>query len=522
MKTLFGYFDEACARFPRNIAVVDGDERCTYEQLARSVRQLAGRFMQLGIGRGSRVALLFPNSLDFVEVVYALFLLKAVPAPLNWRMSGEELLRQIEVAESDYVVYHRQFADQLGELEKELSPRVLLAGDAVIGREGAQEYSFEDDCDGDSGCLEGELAANADDDGLILFTSGSTGAPKAVVMTQRALSEKIGTFLAGEGAYDEHDSFLLFNPLFHQGGLSFLMFLLSVGAKVVLQKSLRAEYVMGVIGEEGVTQMLLLPPSLCRRIRECPLGHDAVFPTVRCVTLTGGKDSVDIVRDIFGLFPSAKIRNGYGHTENAVSISHLFTRDEFEADERIALSVGKPEPGYDIRLLDQDGNEVDAGVDGMVWGKSPAMFDRYLGEGQATVDGYFSTGDVMRRDEVGNYYFIGRSKEMIKSGGENVFPAEVERVLESHPGIAEAAVFGVEHRDLGECVAAAVVANETFTEVDSAALADFCKHQIASYKKPRMVMVVEALPRLATGKIDRAALARLAASGRVKRWWCMD
>ncbi|MCD8315788.1 MAG: acyl--CoA ligase, partial [Eggerthellaceae bacterium] len=284
--TLYSYFEQACDRFGDHVAIVDGERRLTYEELKDRVHRLASNLFEIGIKPDVRVAIMLSNSLEFSELFYALLLLKAVPVPLNCRLHTTELLEQISISSPEFLFYDADHEKQIEEVKSELtsSIRVIAPSD-----ESAGETSLESLLAGGNAAFEEITDVLPEDEGLILFTGGSTGFPKAVVMTQRALFEKERIFLEGEGAYTENDSFLLFSPLYHQGGLSFLIFLLSAGSKVVLQKSMRASYIVETILAENITQMLLLPPSLCHRIRDYMQDMAAMsFPSVECVTLTGG------------------------------------------------------------------------------------------------------------------------------------------------------------------------------------------------------------------------------------------
>lgn len=300
------------------------------------------------------------------------------------------------------------------------------------------------------------------------------GTAKAVAYSDQALVAKILAFKNGDHAYRSDDALLLFSPLFHQGGFSFLAFALLCGAKVVLQKSLRGSYVVEMLRRERITQMLLLPPSLVARIRDAAFGCDVAFPDVRCITLTGGKNRLETMGEVFSLFPRAFARVGYGQTENAVCLSRYLSKEQFEGDPDAALSIGYPDPFCTVCLIDEKGLAVPEGEVGELWGWSPAMFDGYLNALDPCVNGWYPTGDLAVKTADGSYRFVGRRNDMVKTGGENVYALEVEGVLEGHPGVREAAVFGIDDEDLGEAVAAAVVPAEG-ASVDPVELVEYFK-----------------------------------------------
>ncbi len=513
--TIVEYLAESCERNAGRTALVDGDRRLTYDELMRRIHACASRLSESGIAKGDKMAFMMPNGADFVILLYALFQIGAVPSPLNCRLFGEELARQITLSQANAVLFAPEFASEgIAVLKKADGIRIAfgIEGD-LPGIESS--YSYQWVFSGENEGFTQKAPVEPDDPALILFTSGSTGNPKAALKTHRALAEESRMSRLWPGAYGPSDSFLLFNPLFHQGGLSFLFAMLACGGKVVLQRSLRESEVVRSIKQERITQMLLLPPSLCSCIKNYTDASEIDLSSVRCVTLTGGKSAEREARDIFDLFPNAKVRGGYGHTENAAILSNLFSREQFSAKPSLAKSVGLPVDGCRIKLLDKSGKEVPVGEVGEAWALSPAMFSGYFKMGPdgvffddgGRVDGWFPTGDLLKQDSDGLYCFAGRSKEMIKTGGENVFSIEVEQVLEDYPGIAEAAVFGVKDDFLGECVAAALVA-EPGERIDPAGVVDFCRARIAGYKKPRAIVVLDKLPTTTTGKLDREALTK--------------
>ena len=498
--TFYRMFCESCTVFADGTALVDGEERITYAQLFEGVESEAARLRHIGVRRGDHVVLLFPNSARFVVELFALMRLRAVPVPLNWRLTAGEVAEQLVaaccsalIASDDYAALAR---DALGELSW---PVVLLPEGGVLGDDAAVlrlgdapriDESPENEC------------------ALVLFTGGSTGTAKAVAYSDQALVAKILAFKNGDHAYRSDDALLLFSPLFHQGGFSFLAFALLCGAKVVLQKSLRGSYVVEMLRRERITQMLLLPPSLVARIRDAAFGCDVAFPDVRCITLTGGKNRLETMGEVFSLFPRAFARVGYGQTENAVCLSRYLSKEQFEGDPDAALSIGYPDPFCTVCLIDEKGLAVPEGEVGELWGWSPAMFDGYLNALDPCVNGWYPTGDLAVKTADGSYRFVGRRNDMVKTGGENVYALEVEGVLEGHPGVREAAVFGIDDEDLGEAVAAAVVPAEG-ASVDPVELVEYFKTRAASYKKPRAIMVMTELPRTSVGKVDKPALAAL-------------
>lgn len=498
--TFYRMFCESCTVFAGETALVDGERRITYAQLFEDVEMEAERLKGLGVHRSDHVAMLFPNSARFVVELFALIRLRAVPIPLNWRLTAGEVAEQLAAARCSVLMVSDNY--------------MALARDALEKLPGSAESLLASCASEDDGAtallrLVGVVPSCAcalENLVLVLFTGGSTGASKAVAYSDQALVAKILAFKNGAHTYRSDDALLLFSPLFHQGGFSFLVFALFSGAKVVLQKSLRSSYVVEMLRRERITQILLLPPSLAARIRDAVPAPETVFPDVRCVTLTGGKNRLETMKEVFSLFPHAFARVGYGQTENAVCLSRYLSREQFEDDPTAALSIGYPDPFCTVCLVDGEGNAVPEGEVGELWGWSPAMFEGYLNMPDVCLNGWYPTGDLAVRAADGSYRFVGRKNDMVKTGGENVYALEVESVLEEHPAVREAAVFGVDDEDLGEAVAAAVVPAEG-ASVDPSELIEYFKTRAASYKKPRTIVVVAELPRTSVGKVDKRVLA---------------
>lgn len=508
-QAIYEQFLRSCERNGNGEALIDGDTRLTYDGLRGAIALAATAFRERGIGRGSLVALLFPNGWEFVTALYALFALGAVPVLLNTRLTAGEVAEQLRASGADMVVSARALEGLATDAATQ-GVSVSVFEKAMASRSGMTKDSWP---------LPAEV--NPDDVGLVMFTSGSTGTAKAVAVSQRALGNKLVNFFASDNVYRHDDAFLLFNPLFHQGGFSFLVFLLSSGAKVVLQKSLRASYVVDALEAEGITQMLLLPPSLCKRIKECPGSEKMSFPRVRGVTLTGGRALEGSAGDIFTLFPSTELLVGYGHTEGAASLSLRISREDYEADPTLIDVVGKPDPGCEVMLLDEQLRPVGPGRSGQLWARSSAMFDGYLGRETSFQDDWFPTGDLLECDERGLFRFVGRCRDMVKTGGENVHADEVERVIERHPAVREAAVFALSDEYLGEAIAAAVVLEpgECATPEE---LVQWCRASMASYKKPRAWVFCEELPATSTGKKERRALRLRYEADRSGLWQLVD
>ncbi len=504
MLSIYDLFENQAKLNADNPALIIDDQVFSYGNICSQVNALSESFHNAGIRKGSIVAMLFGNSLSFVTIFYALEKLGAIPALLNYRLLPEELLILINQSKCDYIIYSAEYRNSILPIKKKLPEKTVFISDdeAEAHDLGAMILSGNPE-------WEYKAEVNADDIALYLYTGGTLALSKIAVASHEALFLRLATrAIAGSVDYRVGDNYLLFNPLFHQGGISQLMFMLSSGGCITLLKKLDVEQIIYSIQKYRVTRMLLLPPSLCRRLKENLefLKHDR--SSVKTVTLTGGCSSAEIINDVFDLFPNAKIAIGYGHTEDAANTSHSFTREMYRQNPKLSLSVGKRNPACRLKLIDENGYEVPDGEGGQCIAKSPFMMSGYLGKTNTFDEqGWFHTGDILSRDEEGFYYFRGRTNDMIKTGGENVMAAEVEDIIILNPEIEKASVFGLSGGDLGEYIVAAVVKTED-SEISESELQNFISLKLAKYKVPKRIFFLKDLPVTTIGKIDKNALRK--------------
>lgn len=472
---------------PHQIAVVDrGHARSiSYAQLHRAAAERAAGLHALGLRAGDRVAVLSVNCVEMLELLFACARLGTVMVPLNYRLSDAELQRILD----------------------DCRPRLLLVepGRSVPAPAVIQTMP-----------LDAPLAAGADPlpalpdptaPLLILYTGGTTGVPKGAILTQRTMQWNAWNTIAGWGLRPD-DVAPIFTPFFHTGGLNVLATpLLCLGARIVLPggNSFDAEDAMRLVEEEGCTQVFMVP-TMFAMLREAPGFDPQRLRGVRAFT-SGGAPCPGALFEAYWA-DGLPLRQGYGLTEAG---PNTFGSDVTEAQRR-AGTVGTPLPGIAVRLEKADGTE--AGVDEvgelLIRGEhvTPGYWERPEDSAKAIQDGWLRTGDLARRDADHYYYICGRSKEMYISGGENVFPAEVEEVLAAHPEVAEAAVVGVPDERWGEVGRAFVVARSG-SAVGPEALVEFCRGRLARYKTPRDIRMVEALPKSPAGKVLKRMLVEL-------------
>jgi fatty-acyl-CoA synthase len=464
-----------------------GDARAetTYAELDERSEHLAAGLLEAGLARGDRVATLTGTSPEHVVVFFACAKAGLVLLPLNWRLAPAELAYQLADAEPAVLLAsgeHHATASSLHE-------RVAGLEDFV-----AQSSSLPS-------------AAVADDDGLLLvYTSGTTGRPKGALLTHANCFWTNLSFDRVAGLADD-DVVLSVLPQFHCGGWNVQPLLAWwKGARVVLEPSFDAARALELIAETGVTTMMGVPANYLFMANEPGFASAELSSLRRAVV--GGAPMPEALLETWHE-RGVEIVQGYGLTEAAPNVLCLPPEDAT----RKRGFAGKPYPHVDVALRDpESGRLVEGAGEGELVVRGPNVFAGYWRDLDATAaafaDGWLLTGDVAARDEEGYYRIVGRLKEMVISGGENVYPAELENVLHEHPAVAEAAVVGIPDERWGEaCLAFVVLA--TGQSAGEAELLAFCRERLAKYKVPREVRFVEVLPRNALNKVAKSELLEL-------------
>ena len=455
--------DAAARRAPDRIALVAGDVSLTYRQLDRRAGGFARWLDARGVAPGDRIALVLPNGIPFAIALYGALKRGVTVAPLNPQLTEDERARIVT----------------------DFNPR------------GVVEAVPEDDAD----------VAAIDDvnaPALVLYTSGSTGRPKGAVLSHAAVAAGNASWMGPVMALTSDDRVLAVLPLSHSYGINgALLAPLLAGATVVLLDRFAVNVVVATVRERAVT-VLPCVATMFQRILDAPSWSRDDFASVR-IALSGAAPCPWPLAEAWRARTGVRILRGYGMTELHRPLSYL-ANDPRDFPE----CVGRPVPGVEIRIVDDAGGDLAPGEVGELLIRTDAAMDGYLAQPEETaatiVDGWFRTGDLARVSPEGFVSIVGRKKELILRGGYSVYPPEVEAALLAHPAVAEAAVIGVPHPDLGEEVAAFVTLRPA-----AAASADdlvaWCKQRVAGYKCPRSVTVLPELPRSATGKVLKAALA---------------
>ena len=511
---MHAWIHDLAGRSPERLAIRFPGRDFSYAALAQQIDRYTAALAGAGIRRGGCVAYLGLNSPEEIALLFACARRGAMFLPLNWRLAPPEHRQILADCPASLLFVESQFVEHAEALRASLGPGAAISwGDAAPGWT---------DCDAflshggerratlaaDAGASEArESDADAGTPLLVCYTSGSTGKPKGVVLTQEAIAWNALNSAAMHGL-TEDDRVLTTLPLFHVGGLNNQTTpALRAGCTVVLHPKFDVEATFDAIEHERITLTVLVPAQLEAMLAH-PRWKTADFSSLRMITTGSMIVPERLIRAVHARgVPLVQV---YGATETCPIAACQQAQDA----RRKVGSAGRAAAHCELRIVGDDGRDVAPGATGEIVVRGPNLMSGYWNAPQATaavmVDGWFHTGDMGHLDAEGFLYVDGRRREMIISGGENIYPAEIENVLTESPDIAEASVVGWPDRRWGE-IAVAVVAPRAGRHLDEATVLGLLEGRIARFKHPKRVLFVDALPRTALGKVRREEVRRLVA-----------
>jgi acyl-CoA synthetase (AMP-forming)/AMP-acid ligase II len=484
-------FVVAAIRYPDDPAIDDELGTLTFAQVDRRTNALARALADEGIGEDDGVAIMCRDHRWFIEATVALSKLGATSLYYNTQFAGPQLREVTEREDPAAIIHDEEFAEVVGEAAGE-RPRWIAWHDG----DEADGTTLEELIEGGD---ESDLPAPGKTGNITLLTSGSTGTPKGASRGQPDAIDPI-VALFSRIPMRAREPTVFAAPLFHAWGFAHLNLGLLLSSTYVLRRRFNPERTLAAVQEESAT-VLVIVPVMMQRILELDEEKRRQYDTssLRVVAASGGALSGDLAQrwmDEFG----DNLYNLYGSTE--VAWATIATPKELRA---APGTTGSPPPGTSIRILDDDKNELPAGETGEIYVGNEMLLEGYTsGESEEVVDGHMSTGDLGHLDDEGRLFIEGRADDMIVSGGENVYPEEVEETLEKHERVSEAAVIGVEDQEFGERLKAFVVTEGEVSEDD---LKSHVKGNLANYKVPRDIEFIDELPRKPQGKVDKQKLA---------------
>jgi len=478
-------------------ALVDGERRLTYGALDARSDRLARVLAARGLGRGDRVALLARNCLEYVEVELACAKLGAITAALNWRLAERELAHCINLVEPRLVIVQAEFAPTLDRLALCTQERLTLGADYEAAIEGAAHGAFE-------------AAVDPEDGLVILYTSGTTGLPKGAVISHRAMIAR-GLCFAAELSIPPGDTFVAWPPLYHMASTDQALSTLLRGGTVIIVDGFQPGPLLDAIGQARMGWFILIPgmvEAMIEALRARPVRPAGIGCCGAMADLVPRQQIAEV-----SALLNAPYLNSFGSTETGLPPATGALIPPGEVPERLS----KRQSAFcELRLVDADDNEVPDGTPGELAIRAPTLFSGYWNaletNAQDFRNGWFHMGDVFRRNADGTLDFVDRVKYMIKSGGENIYPAEIEQVILADPRVADAVVVRKTDARWGEVPVAFVARREP--GLSAADVLARCRETLSGYKQPKEVhfIALEDFPRSTSGKIQRHALeARLAA-----------
>ncbi len=483
---------ETAEKQPDKVALVWGERTETFSELLSRSRMAAGAFRARGAGKGTSVAVILPNSIEFLEVYFGTFILGGVSVPIDIRLRGPSLASILADSGSRVAVVDASVAEFVRE-----------AARGTPLEENVIEVSQQDPDDPYNRALREAVPVQQlpeDDesaDALYLFTSGTTARPKGVVLTNAHHDLFPETMVeVVKSRPDDVGGMVL--PMSHISGPILCNLIAAHSSSLVIFKSLAPNDILADVERHRINWFHTVPPIIAAMLQlPYPWPYDT--SSLRFIAMMGMAVPISLMQALGQRFPGTKILQGYGLTET----SPLITLTALEWADGKRASMGRVVPGAEIKLVDDDGKEVPVGGAGELLVRGPQVMKGYLGRDDLTEqvirDGWFKTGDIARVDEDGFYYHLGRKDSVFIAGGLKVYPPEVEAVLREHPDIRDVVVYGKKGGPRGYLVCALVVPKPGRT-VDRRSVVHFCHSRLGDYQIPHILTTVESIQRTPTGK----------------------
>lgn len=506
------------ARVPEKCAVRVESDTLTYRQLDETSQAIARALLRDGVRQGDRVAVLGRDSTASVCVLFGIARAGAVCVPINWRLTSDEITHVLRDSEAAWIFVDRELAALCATpwADHARPPRCVGLDGAAAGCPSLSEWLRPS-----AAHIALPSRYDANDVIVQMYTSGTSGRPKGVLLAHRTFFV-LPRALADSGApwlgWSEHDRALMFLPTFHIGGLYWLIRGLALGSTHTILQHFEPSRVFATIASQRITLTGMVPAMLQSLLRD-PRCAKADLSSVRALLYGGAPIAPAVLQHARSVF-RCQFYQIYGMTETGNMAVMLDAAAHASGSETRLLAAGRPLPGVEARIVTPAGRTAAVGEVGEIWLKSPAQMLGYWKLPEATratlVDGWMRTGDGGYRDADGFIHICDRLQDMIIIGGENVYPAEIERVLRTHPDVVDTAVVGVPHDISGETSLAFIVARPG-ARPGARELMQHARQALADYKVPRRYECVEALPRNSAGKVLRHQLREPYWRGRTRR-----
>lgn len=504
---LHDYVDYHARETPDAEFAVMGDERYSYREANEQINRVAQAFVAGGIEKGARVAILSTNNPEYMFLYYGASKAGVVPVTLNYRLVASEWAYIINDSGAEMVFVSGGFVDQIDAIRDELA---TVKQFVAIGAAGGSGWSDFDSWIADQPTAAPQRSILSGDDAIQLYTSGTTGLPKGAILSHDNLTVNLAQS-APAIDFRPGDRVMIVAALFHVAGAWFAFSANHRGASLYIQAEFDPAEVVRALDEDRIQCALLVPAVIQACLQAVPDVAERSFSDLRLIVWGASPIAEDTLRMGMDAFKCEFVQ-AFGMTELSPIATTMGYADHLRAMEgfpELLQSIGRAITGTEIRIVDEDDSPVANGVIGEIVVRGPQVMKGYWNMPEATAeairDGWMHTGDAGTLDDDGYLYIKDRIKDMIVSGGENVYPKTVETVLFTHPAIADAAVIGVPDDQWGETVKAVVVLVDggSVSEKD---VIDFCRDKMGGFERPRSVDFIEVLPRNASGKVLKREL----------------
>ncbi|MBA7494272.1 Long-chain-fatty-acid--CoA ligase [subsurface metagenome] len=491
-------------KFPNTMALKDSRRSYTYPELNKRVNRLSHSLLSLGLRKGDKVAVFLENSIEIVEVYLATAKTGLVIVPINFRLVGSEVEYIANNSDAKAFIVHDEFTETVDSIKpklKNIKPdRYIVVGEKKKGYKEYEEFIQK------SPDSEPVAVVEPKDTWILLYTSGTTGTPKGVV---RSHESYIAFYLinAVDFGFNEHDICLNVMPLCHVNSTFFTFTFTYIGGSVYIHpaRHFQAEQILEIIEREKVTFMSLIPThyNFILNASEEAKKHDV--SSIRKLLCSSAPVRKSMKKAIMRFFPGVELYEGYGSTEAGIV---TVLKPEHQLSK--LGSIGFESLGTDfVKIMDENGKEVDVGEIGELYSRGPMLFDKYHKMPEKTsssfIGEWFSAGDMAKKDKDGFYHLVDRKDNLIITGGEHLFPKELEEAIGSHPNVFDVAVIGLPDEKWGDRITAVVIPKG---RIDEKTIIEHCRGKIARFKIPKQVIFIKAeeMPRTNTGKILYRAL----------------
>ncbi len=497
---------------PDTVAIVFEEKRYTFSQLNERVNKVSNVLLKLGVQKGDRVAMLQVNTNQCVEVYFGMAKIGAIYVPLNFRAKGNELTYILNSSEAGTLLIGERYVDLVNSIKPDLtSVKNFISLDSQ--REGILYY---EDLIASSPAEEVFTEIDDSDTTILMYTAGTTGFPKGVMLSHNSFAVYV---LENVSPADPEsvEKNILTVPLYHVAGIQAMMAAIYGGRTLVMEQQFEAKEWMELVEAEKVNRAMMVPTML-KQLVDHPEFSKHDLSSLKIITYGAAPMPLEVIRRAVEVLPGVGFINAFGQTETASTITTLSPEDHIltgtEADKEKKLkrlsSIGKPMSDVEMKIVNDEGNELPTGEVGEILARGPRVMSGYWKDKEKTektIDkgGWVHTSDIGYVDEDGYFFLAGRATDMIIRAGENISPEEVEAVLHSHPKVDEAAVFGVPDEEWGEVPMATVVLKQGETATPEE-LMEYCRTNLASFKRPRSVAFVNELPRNPMGKVLKRVL----------------